>query len=52
MIKTTIECKNVWAVMNGWLNWFEFIEANSKINGSDIPQSIVDELIDLALSGK
>ena len=47
--KSVIEVKNVWAVMNGWLNWQEFIDSNKRVNGDDIPETIVDELLEMML---
>jgi len=47
-LKSIIEIKNVWAVCNGFLNWDEFIEPFRK-NGNDIPEAIVDELLEMML---
>jgi hypothetical protein len=47
-LKSIIEVKNYWAVCNGFFNWEEFIEPFRK-NGNDIPEAIVDELLEIAV---
>ena len=41
--------KNVWAVINGWRCWQDFIDQHKKTDGNGLPETIVDELLALAL---
>lgn len=47
---TKTEVKNMWAVINGFLNWDEFIVKHKAMTGSIyLPETIANELIEIAL---